>query len=129
MSTLFSKIIAREIPSYPIYEDEHIFAFLDINPMNEGHTLVVPKQEVDALFALDDTVYDHMMSMVKKLALHIQEKVGSTRMGLVVDGYNVPHAHVHLVPTNHPHELSEHRQMAASPEDLEKVRAMLTLIQ
>ena len=97
MSSIFTKIINGEIPSYKIYEDDKTFAFLDINPETKGHTLVVPKAEVDKLYELDDADYDALMRAVKKLALHM-EKVTGRRTLMKVIGTDVPHAHVHLMP-------------------------------
>lgn len=97
MSSVFSKIIAGEIPCYKIYEDDKVLAFLDINPESKGHTLVIPKVEVDKLYDLDDETYAHLMSVVKKIAKNMDEKLG-TRTLLKVVGTDVPHAHVHLTP-------------------------------
>ena len=98
MSSIFTKIIQGEIPSYKIAEDEHHYAFLDINPVSEGHTLVVPKQEVDYVFDLDDEVLAGLMQFAKKVALAMDEALGTIRTGIIVEGMEVPHAHVHLVP-------------------------------
>lgn len=98
MSTLFSKIIAGEIPSYKIAEDERFYAFLDINPMSKGHTLVVPKLEVDYLFDLDDTLLGEMMVFCKKVAKAIENAIPCERVGMMVIGLEVPHAHIHLIP-------------------------------
>ena len=97
MSSVFSKIIAGEIPSYKIYEDDKVFAFLDINPESRGHTLVIPKTEVDKLYDLDDETYDHLMRVCKKLSKNMDEKLGARTLWKVV-GTDVPHAHVHLTP-------------------------------
>ena len=97
MSSIFSKIIAGEIPSYKIYEDDKTFAFLDIHPETMGHTLVVPKKEVDKIYDLEDEDYEALMKTVKKLSHHMEEKLGSRIIWKVV-GTDVPHAHVHLMP-------------------------------
>ncbi|MBR2996916.1 HIT domain-containing protein [Candidatus Saccharibacteria bacterium] len=97
MSSIFSKIIAGEIPCYKIYEDDKTFAFLDINPEVKGHTLVVPKVEVDKIYDLDDEDYQALMATVKKLAKHMEEVMGQRTLIKVV-GTDVPHAHVHLTP-------------------------------
>lgn len=99
MSSVFSKIIAGEIPCYKIYEDEKTFAFLDIAPEAEGHTLVVPKIEVDKVYDLPDEDYQAVMATVKKLARHMEEVLG-VRMQIKVVGVDVPHAHVHILPVN-----------------------------
>ena len=98
MASIFTKIINGEIPSYKIAEDENYFAFLDINPIAEGHTLVVPKKEVDYVFDLEDEILSGLMSFSKKVALAIDEALGTIRTGVIVEGMEVPHAHIHLVP-------------------------------
>ena len=97
MSSIFSKIISGEIPCYKIYEDDKTFAFLDIHPETMGHTLVVPKTEVDKIYELADEDYQALMSTVKKLSRHMEKQLGSRIIWKVV-GTDVPHAHVHLMP-------------------------------
>ena len=97
MSTVFSKIIAGEIPSYKIYESERVYAFLDINPETAGHVLVVPKVEVDKVYELDDIYWRDLWGAVKKIAKHMDEVLGR-RVMIKVIGTDVAHAHVHLVP-------------------------------
>ena len=96
--TIFSKIIAGEIPSYKVAENEEFFAFLDINPVNWGHTLVVPKQETDYIFDLDDDTLARMMVFAKKVAGGIKKATDCKKVGVTVIGLEVPHAHIHLVP-------------------------------
>ncbi len=98
MSSIFSKIIKGEIPCYKIAEDENYFAFLDINPLQEGHTLVVPKVEVDYIFDLDDEMLAGMMIFAKKIVSALDKAIPSKRVGVAVLGLEVPHAHIHLVP-------------------------------
>ena len=98
MSTIFSKIIAGEIPSYRIHEDERYYAFLDINPLAKGHTLVIPKVETDYLFDLEDDLLGDMMVFAKKVALAIDRTMNCKRVGMAVLGLEVPHAHIHLIP-------------------------------
>ena len=105
MSTIFSKIIAGEIPSYRIHEDERFYAFLDINPLSEGHTLVIPKEETDYLFDLEDNLLGGMMIFAKKVALAIDKTTDCKRVGIAVLGLEVPHAHIHLVPINNLHDI------------------------
>jgi histidine triad (HIT) family protein len=100
MASIFTKIINGEIPSYKIAEDENYYAFLDINPLKKGHTLVVPKTEVDYFFDLDDDTIAGMMVFAKKVARAIDKAVECRRVGVVVLGMEVPHAHVHLIPLN-----------------------------
>lgn len=96
--TIFSKIINGEIPCYKIAEDENFFAFLDINPVNWGHTLVVPKQETDYIFDIDDEMLGKMMVFAKKVAKGIKAALPCRKVGVTVLGLEVPHAHIHLVP-------------------------------
>ncbi|MFA5417010.1 MAG: HIT family protein [Bacteroidales bacterium] len=100
MSTLFSKIISGEIPSWKIAEDEHYFAFLDINPLAKGHTLVIPKKESDYLLRMDDEDLKGLIVFAKKVGLAIEKVVPCKRMGLTVIGLEVPHTHIHLIPIN-----------------------------
>ena len=100
MATIFSRIIAGEIPCYKIAEDENFFAFLDINPMAKGHTLVVPKIEEDYIFNLDNKTVSEMMLFSKKVAKAIEKSVTCLRIGVAVIGLEVPHAHIHLIPIN-----------------------------
>jgi histidine triad (HIT) family protein len=98
--TIFSKIIAGEIPCYKIAEEDRFFAFLDINPLAKGHTLVVPKQETDYIFDLDEDTLSGMIVFAKRVAKAIEETIPCKRVGLTVIGLEVPHAHIHLVPIN-----------------------------
>ncbi len=98
MSSIFSKIISGEIPSYKIYEDNKFYAFLDINPLKEGHTLVVPKEEVDYIFDLDNETIGDMMVFAKKVSVAIKLSIPCLRVGVAIIGLEVPHAHIHLVP-------------------------------
>ncbi len=105
MPTIFSKIVAGEIPSYRILEDERYYAFLDINPLVEGHTLVIPKIEEDYLFELEDELLGGMMVFAKKVALAIDKTMDCKRVGIAVLGLEVPHAHIHLIPINNLHDI------------------------
>lgn len=98
--TIFSKIIAGEIPSYKIYEDDRVLAFLDINPKNEGHTLVIPKKPVEFVWDLDDDDYQYLMLVSKRLAKHLRASLPYHYIQLSIVGTDVPHAHVHLIPFN-----------------------------
>lgn len=100
MATIFSKIIAGEIPSYKIAEDEKFFAFLDINPIVKGHTLVIPKQEVNYIFDLQDKDLAEMHIFAKSVAKAIEHVIPCKRIGIAVMGLEVPHAHIHLIPIN-----------------------------
>ncbi len=98
MATIFTRIIRGEIPCYKIAEDENYFAFLDINPLRAGHTLVVPKKEVDYVFDLDDDLLSGIIIFSKKVSAAIKDSVPCARIGVAVIGLEVPHAHIHLVP-------------------------------
>ena len=101
MATVFSKIVAGEIPCHKIAEDSEFFAFLDIHPVATGHTLVIPKEEVDYLFAIDDAKLGRMMAFAKRIARAQEQAIPCRRIGLTVIGLEVPHAHIHLVPITH----------------------------
>jgi len=98
MSSIFTKIINGEIPCHKIAESEDYFAFLDINPWNEGHTLVIPKKEVDYIFDLDNDTYEGLMKFSKQVAHAVEKAIPCKRVGVLVEGLEVPHAHVHLIP-------------------------------
>lgn len=98
MASIFSKIVAGEIPCYKVYESDKFLAFLDIAPMAMGHTLLIPKQEVDYIFDVDDTTLSEMTLIAKKIAKGIEQVVPCKRVGLAVIGLEVPHAHIHLIP-------------------------------
>ena len=100
MATIFSRIISGEIPSYKVAEDEKHFAFLDINPLAKGHTLVVPKKEADYIFELNDQELSDLILFSKRVAVAIEKAVPCQRVGLAVIGLEVPHTHIHLVPIN-----------------------------
>lgn len=100
MATIFSRIAAGEIPSYKVAEDDRFFAFLDINPVQPGHTLVIPKQEVDYIFDIDADEYLAFQSFARRVALAIKEAVPCLKVGMAVIGLEVPHAHIHLIPLN-----------------------------
>ncbi len=105
MATIFSKIISGEIPCYKVAETDQYLAFLDINPLKRGHTLCIPKVEVDHLFDLDADTYTGLMQFSQKVAKAIQKTLPYKRVGMVVAGFEVPHAHVHLIPVNNMQEM------------------------
>jgi histidine triad (HIT) family protein len=100
MPSIFTRIINGEIPCYKVAENDHCLAFLDIGPLKEGHTLVVPKKEVDDLFQLDDASYRELLMFTKKVAAAIQDTIACKRVCVSVLGFEVPHAHIHLIPAN-----------------------------
>lgn len=118
MSTLFTKIIAREIPSHKIYEDEYTYAFLDIFPSNPGHTLIVPKIEIDHFADVPEPYYSAIFQTAKKLSKAIQKATGCTRICTEFIGYEVPHCHYHLIPTNSIEDFSKKSGDKADDADL-----------
>lgn len=125
MSTIFSKVISGELPGYKIYEDDYVCAILDLNPIQKGHTLVIPKQEVDQLFELDEKMYDKVMHRVRYLAQVIKGKTDCARVCVFVEGYGVPHAHVHLVPTNKTEDFDKKFVYKATTSELEEMQKLL----
>ena len=117
MATIFSRIIKGEIPSYRIAEDDRFYAFLDIRPMQAGHTLVVPKQETDYLFDLDDALLADMMLFAKRVARAIEKAVECRRVGVMVIGLEVPHAHIHLIPIQQEGDMSLARKRVELTEE------------
>lgn len=102
--SIFTRIINGEIPCHKIYEDDTVIAFLDIHPINPGHVLVVPKQQIQYVWDLDDVTYQHLMNQVGIIGRHIREVIGCERVGIIVEGFDVPHAHVKLVPLYSPRD-------------------------
>lgn len=121
MATIFTKIISGEIPSYKIAEDENFFAFLDISPLEEGHTLVVPKLEVDYIFDLEDDLLSKFHLFAKKIAKAIDASVDCKRVGVAVVGLEVPHAHIHLIPLHKDAINFALTRKSFSKEELEKL--------
>lgn len=122
MATIFTKIINGEIPCYKIAEDERFFAFLDISPLAKGHTLVVPKVEVDYIYDLDDDTLAGLHLFAKKVAIAIKAVVPCKRVGVAVLGMEVPHAHIHLLPLNKETDmLFSNPRVAVSPEEMKEI--------
>ena len=118
MSSIFSKIIAGEIPCHKVAEDEHHLAFMDINPNAVGHTLCIPKKETDKLFDLAEEEYIALLAFSRKVALAVEQAVPCKRIGLSVIGLEVPHAHVHLIPLQNMADANFGRKLSQSPEEL-----------
>lgn len=129
MASVFTKIINGEIPSYKIAEDENYFAFLDINPNAKGHTLCVPKKEVDKIFDLDEDTYMGLMVFSRKVAKALKKVIDCKRIGIAVIGIEVPHVHVHLIPLNSMNDMTFQHKVSLSREEFEdiakKVREVL----
>ena len=128
MATIFTRIINGEIPSYKVAEDERFFAFLDINPLTKGHTLVVPKQETDYLFDLDDRTLADMIVFAKRIARKLKEKIECKRVAVVVLGLEVPHAHIHLIPIQDEKDVDFHKEkLKLSPEEFRAIADTISL--
>jgi|SRR5919202_3891576 histidine triad (HIT) family protein len=129
MPSIFSRIVAGEIPSHKIAETDDYFAFLDIMPTTTGHTLVIPKKEVDYIFDLDDELYVGLMAFAKKVGAAIEKAVPCKRIGIAVVGLEVPHAHVHLIPLNSMADMNFNNKMKPNQDELaataEKIRSFL----
>jgi histidine triad (HIT) family protein len=117
--SIFTKIVNGEIPSYKIAEDDKYLAFLDVNPNAKGHTLCIPKQEIDKIFDMDDELYLGLMKFSKKIAIALEKTVPCKRVGMAVVGLEVPHAHVHLIPLNEMDEMRFHNKVSLSKEEFE----------
>ena len=118
MPSIFTRIIKGEIPCEKILEDADFFAFLDIKPINSGHTLVVPKVEIDELFEVPSDILAKAMPFAQRVAKALKQSVACRRIGVIVAGFEVPHAHIHLIPIQEEGELSFSRARPAKPEDL-----------
>jgi histidine triad (HIT) family protein len=126
MASVFTKIIRGEIPSYCVYEDEDIFSFLDINPVSRGHSLVIPKIEVDYLFDLEDSMLQKLFLTSKRIAKAIESSVDCQRVSLAVVGLEVPHAHIHLIPINEMRDFSfSNPKLSFSAEEFEKIASKI----
>jgi len=119
MSSIFTKIVNGEIPCYKVAEDEQFLAFLDVNPNAVGHTLCIPKQEIDKLFDMDEELYLGLMRFSKKVAAALEKTVPCERIGMAVIGLEVPHAHVHLIPINEMNEMRFQNKVALTKDEFE----------
>jgi histidine triad (HIT) family protein len=127
MATIFTKIVKGEIPSYKIAEDDCYYAFLDINPLHAGHTLVVPKKEVDYIFDLDDDDLSGMIVFSKKVAVAIKSVIPCNRIGVAILGLEVPHAHIHLVPMDTMDDINfKNPKLKFSSEEFMKIAAKIS---
>ena len=128
MASIFSRIVAGEIPCYKVAEDDKYFAFLDINPLAKGHTLVIPKQEVDYYFDLDDDTLAGMTIFAKRIAHKIKEQTGCKKVAMVVLGLEVAHAHIHLIPMNSENDVDFRREkLKLTPEEFAEIATSLAL--
>ena len=111
--SIFTKIIKGEIPCHKIYEDDKVIAFLDVHPLAEGHTLVVPKVQVDHIWDLDEETHAYLWSITRKIGSHIKQVLEPARVGVLVEGFGVPHVHVHLIPANHGNDLKQPQDISS----------------
>lgn len=127
MASIFSRIVAGEIPSYKVAEDENYYAFLDINPLAKGHTLVIPKKEVDYIFDLDDETLAGMILFAKKVAQKIKCKIECKKVAVVVLGLEVAHAHIHLIPINNESDVDFHKEkLQLTQEEFTRIAAEIS---
>lgn len=117
MATIFSRIVAGEIPCYKVAEDDRFFAFLDISPVAKGHTLVIPKQEVDYIFDLDDETYAGLMAFARRVARALERAIDCKRVGVAVMGLEVPHTHIHLIPITTEGDMNFFREKLSLPAE------------
>jgi histidine triad (HIT) family protein len=125
MSSIFTKIINGEIPCYKIAEDENFLAFLDVNPNAKGHTLCIPKQEINKIFEMEDDLYMGLMQFSKKIAVALEKTVPCKRIGMAVVGLEVPHAHVHLIPLSEMDEMRFQNKVTLSKDEFETLAASI----
>lgn len=122
MSSIFSKIVAGEIPAYKVAENGKFLAFLDINPLAKGHTLVIPKKETDYIFDIEDELYKDLFVFAKKVAKGIGKVIECKKVGITVIGLEVPHAHIHLIPLQSVHDMEfSKKKLNLSKEELEEI--------
>ena len=125
MSSIFSKIVAGEIPCHKVYETEHCLAFLDINPVVRGHVLCIPKQEVDYIFDLDESLFTELHLFARRVAKGLKKVCPCIKVGEAVVGIDVPHAHIHLIPLNQPGDLNFAHHVAMSADELQALAAQI----
>lgn len=121
MSSIFTKIINGEIPAYKIAEDDKFLAFLDVNPNAKGHTLCIPKQEINKIFDIDEDLYLELMQFSRKIAIALEKAMDCKRIGMAVIGLEVPHAHVHLIPLNEMDEMRFSNKVKLEKEEFESI--------
>lgn len=121
MATIFSRIIKGEIPCYKIAENDEFFAFLDVNPIQKGHTLVVPKEEISYIFDINDDKLGRYMAFAKKVAAAIKAAIPCVKVGIAVVGLEVPHAHIHLVPLNEVNDMSFEHKMTLEKSEMQEI--------
>ena len=127
MSSVFSKIVSGDVPAYIIAEDDHHLAFLDIFPLSKGHVLVIPKEEIDNIFDIDDKQYLALWSFAKRVSKAIKKVISCERVGVAVIGLEVPHAHIHLVPINNVSDINfERTKLHVSQSEMESIAELIS---
>lgn len=127
MASIFSKIVSGEIPAYKVAEDENYLAFLDIFPVAKGHTLIIPKKEVDYIFDLEDDLYLGLQAFAKKVAIGLKKAIPCQKVGVLVLGLEVPHAHIHLIPMQNEGDLLNFsKKMKFTPDEFQSVKELIS---
>lgn len=126
MNCIFCKIIENEIPAYKVWENESFLAFLDIKPINKGHVLLIPKKHFEEVFELDEDLYKEAFQIVKILSKPLKEETSAKKIGVIIEGFGVPHSHIHLIPIHGGSELNPERAKDASKEELEEMQLKLS---
>jgi histidine triad (HIT) family protein len=126
MASIFTKIINRDIPGYIVAENDDFIAFLDVNPNAKGHTLCVPKKEVNKIFDLDETTYNDLMQFSRKVAIALEKTISCERIGMSVIGLEVPHVHVHLIPLNSMTDIQFQQKVSLTKEEFEGMAAAIS---
>ena len=125
MASVFTKIINGEIPAYKVAENDKFLAFLDVNPNAKGHTLCIPKQEIDKIFDMDEDLYLELMKFSRKVAIALEKSIDCKRVGMAVVGLEVPHTHVHLIPLNEMDEMRFEKKVKLEPEEFKEIAAKI----
>ncbi|WP_430399976.1 HIT family protein [Flavobacterium sp.] len=127
MASIFTKIVSGEIPSYKIAEDENFLAFLDVNPNTKGHTLCIPKQEINKIFDMEEELYMGLMAFSRKVAKALEKTIDCKRVGVAVIGLEVPHVHVHLIPLQDMDDMRFQRKVSLTQEEFENTAKQISL--
>ena len=125
MSTIFTKIVNGDIPAYKIAEDDNYLAFLDVNPNAKGHTLCIPKKEINKIFDIEEDLYTGLMQFARRVAIGLEKAVPCKRIGMAVVGLEVPHAHVHLIPLQDMDDMRFERKVKLTPQEFEALAAAI----
>lgn len=125
INCIFCKIVSGEIPAVKVWEDENYLAFLDMNPVTQGHTLLMPKKHEDYVFDLQDSAYTELMLRAKSLSKILKKRLDPKRVGMIIEGFGVPHVHVHLIPISSQHEINRKRAYNVAEEELKKVASKI----